>query len=60
MDLVLIQSRFVQGIGAQRNNDRIQFLKLRVMFRELAEFDGAVRSPVSFIETEQHVVPSKL
>jgi hypothetical protein len=60
MDLVLVPACFIEGVSAHCNDHRIQLLKLRIMFGELAEFDAAIRSPVSFVEVQQHVVPGEL
>jgi hypothetical protein len=56
MTFFLVELCFFYRIGAYRNNYRIQFLKLRIVFRELAEFEGAVRSPISLIKIEQDIM----
>jgi hypothetical protein len=60
MAFFLVESRLVDRVSAYRDNYRIEFLKLRIVFCELAEFEAAVRSPVSLIEVEQYVMPGEL
>lgn len=60
MYFLLVPLCFFEWVGADCNDNRIELLKLRIMLRELAEFDAAVRSPVSFVEIKQHIVPCEL